>query len=424
MKKIAKKIVVSVLGWQVRRLRNKKNFLIVAVAGSIGKTSTKFAIASVLSQKYKVRLQEGNYNDVVTVPLVFFGKDNPPRLTNPGAWLRILIQNERDLRRPYDFDVVVVELGTDFPGNLAQFKTFIDADMAILTAITPEHMEFFTDLDAVAREELTIADLTKQLIINADLCAKPYLEGLTKQFISYATRQEADYRITGFKYHKPGYDFMVMKNNQEFLKTSHELIAETQLYSVCAAVAVGSELGMVPKEIEAGIRSIKPVSGRMQHLKGINNSIIIDDTYNASPEAMKAALDTVYKLDAPQKVAILGNMNELGTFSEQAHKEIGNYCDPKQLDMVITIGPEANQYLAPAARAKGCDVHEFTNPYQAGSFLKENIKKDALILAKGSQNGVFAEETIKALLANPEDSARLVRQTPRWLKTKQKQFSA
>ncbi|HET7827881.1 MAG TPA: cyanophycin synthetase, partial [Candidatus Saccharimonadales bacterium] len=161
---------------------------------------------------------------------------------------------------------------------------------------------------------------------------------------------------------------------------------------------------------------------RMQILLCVNGSTIIDDSYNASPAAVKLALDYLYEIDSPQKIAVLGNMNELGSFSESAHIEIGKYCDPKQLALVITIGPDANKYLAPSASAMGCKVHEFDSPYTAGEYLKPILQKGAAVLVKGSQNGVFAEETVKLLLANPADVNKLVRQSTDWLKIKQKAF--
>ncbi len=160
---------------------------------------------------------------------------------------------------------------------------------------------------------------------------------------------------------------------------------------------------MTKPAIEKGIASIKPVSGRMQHLEGIKGSIILDDTYNASPEAMRASLDTLYRIKAPQKIAILGNMNELGGYSQREHEAAGKYCDPRELDLVVTIGPDANKYLAPAAEKTGCNVKTFDSPYAAGKYIKEIIEPGAVILAKGSQNKVFAEEAVKQFLASSKD---------------------
>jgi UDP-N-acetylmuramoyl-tripeptide--D-alanyl-D-alanine ligase len=179
---------------------------------------------------------------------------------------------------------------------------------------------------------------------------------------------------------------------------------------------------MTPDQIAKGLANIKPVPGRMQRLRGVEGSLIIDDSYNSSPDAAKLALDYLYSINAPQKIAVLGNMNELGGYSKQAHEEIGSYCDPKQLELVITIGPDANNFLAKAAEAKGCRVERFDNPYKAGDFIRPLVKQGAAILVKGSQNKVFAEEAIKPLLADQADSEKLVRQTPQWLNVKRGAF--
>lgn len=414
---MAKKIVVSILGWQIRRLYKKNNFKVVAVAGSLGKTSTKFAIAKILEQKYRVRKQAGNYNDIVTVPLIFFGEELPS-LLNPFAWLSIFVRNEKELGKNYPYDVVVVEVGTDGPGQIKEYKKYLRADVGVLTAIAPEHMEFFNDLDAVADEELAIVQLTDKLIVNKDFCDQKYLQQLPGQPTTYAVKHPADFQVTDVKFDGFESSFKVKKDGSVFLKASHELIAEPLLYATAAAVAVADELGLSANEILSGLKQIKPVAGRMQRLEGLNGSVILDDTYNASPPAVKAALDTLYRLETAEKIAILGNMNELGNYSETAHKEIGNYCDPKKLDLLIAIGPDAKRFLSPAAKAKGCKVVEFDDPYSAGEYLKPRLQKGTLVLAKGSQNGVFAEETVKLLLANPADAKKLVRQSDYWLKRK------
>jgi UDP-N-acetylmuramoyl-tripeptide--D-alanyl-D-alanine ligase len=157
-------------------------------------------------------------------------------------------------------------------------------------------------------------------------------------------------------------------------------------------------------------------------LPGIKNSTLIDDTYNASPVAAKAALDVLYAGQAPQRIAILGSMNELGGYSPEAHREVGDYCDPSKLNLVVTIGKDANQYLAPAAAVRGCQVATFINPYKAGNYVGEQLQEGAVVLAKGSQNRVFAEEALKVLLANAGDADKLVRQSPYWRSVKAKQF--
>lgn len=422
MKQAFKGIVVQILGRQVRKLRRKHDIKVIAVVGSIGKTSTKLAIAQTLSKTKRVRYQQGNYNDIVSVPLIFFGHEMPS-LLNPFAWLKIFVSNSKQIRASYPYDVVVVELGTDGPGQIAAFQKYLQVDIAVVSAIAPEHMEYFADLSAVAQEEFSVASYSKQLIYNADLVAAEYRTLAPEGAVSYShTDPEADYHLANVFHSANGFEADIKHAGEIFLHFSHEVVSETQLYSVLAAAIVGNELGLKKTEILSGIAVITPVSGRLRRLRGISNSVIIDDTYNASPEAVKAGLQTLYGLETPQRIAILGNMNELGSMSVAAHKEIGELCDPTKLALVITIGPDANAHLAPAATAKGCTVKTFDNPYLAGEYLQSQIQDNAVIFAKGSQNGVFAEETVKLLLADPEDSSKLVRQSDYWLRRKKASF--
>lgn len=419
MKKAAKRLVAGILGWQTRRLRKKNDFKVIAVAGSVGKTSTKLAIARVLSQRFNVQFQDGNYNDTVSVPLIFFDRRSP-RLFNPLAWLAVFIKNEITLFKQYPYDVVVVELGTAHPGELKKFKKYLSAEIGVLTAIAPEHMEYFKDLDSVAKEELTLAELSTLTLINKDMTDAKYL-GVANS-LTYGINNKSDFSLTNITYDNDGCNFEALAGNSKIFEGKHEAFSEPQLYSILAAIAVSYKLGFDAATIQKGLARINPVAGRMRRLNGINGSTIIDDTYNASPEAVKAALKTLYRLNASQKIALLGNMNELGKFSEDAHREIGKLCDPKQLDLVVTLGPDANKYLAEEARKQGCRVQQFDNPYKAGEYLKSQVKADCLILVKGSQNMVFAEEAVKLLLADPADSSKLVRQSPRWLRAKKREI--
>jgi UDP-N-acetylmuramoyl-tripeptide--D-alanyl-D-alanine ligase len=416
MKRLAQNILVRLLGWQVKRLRKKNDMRVVAVAGSIGKTSTKLAIAAVLGPSFRVRFQDGNYNHPVTVPLVFF--DLPlPSLYNPFAWALTLLKIEWQLGQKYPYDVVVVEVGTDFPGNLSQFEQYLQADVGVLTAITPEHMEFFKDLDAVAKEELTIAKLSQKLLVNLDLCDRKYLKKLN--YTGYGVHKKATYQLGGIQRAPEGLDFMVSKDGKVFVAGTLESVVKTQLFSMAAAVAVADMLEVDGPAILASIGGIKPVSGRMQILNGVQHTTILDDTYNASPEAARAALDTLFELDAPQKIALLGNMNELGEYSPIAHEGVGAYCDPAKVDLVVTLGPDANKYLAATAEEAGCRVIRTKTPIEAAKVIKRELKDQAVILVKGSQNKVFAEETVKKLLADPADVAKLVRQSKAWIKKKE-----
>lgn len=416
-KKFGRAIVLAILGSQVRKLLAQNDVRIVAVAGSVGKTSTKFAVAELLEGKLKVRWQKGNYNDPVSVPLVIFGH-TLPGLFNIWAWAQIFASNRRQISN-FGYDVVVLELGTDHTGTLAQFGKYLKVDVGILTAIAPEHMEYFETLDRVAAEELALANFSRELLVNVDLCAEKYHP---KKYTSYGFG-ESDYQVQNYKRSGLKQVFDIVKSNKTKIAANVDLLSKNQIYGAVAAAAVAEKLGFDVPETEQALRHIVPAEGRLNPLAGVLGSTILDDTYNSAPEAAVAALDTLYELKAPQKIAILGSMNELGDFSRQAHEQVGEYCDPKKLDLVVSVGADAKKWLAPAAKNAGCKVESFDDPVSAGKFVRKKLKSKALILAKGSQNGVFLEEAVKLLLADNTDEKSLVRQSKYWLSVKKDLFS-
>lgn len=409
------------MGWQVRRLRRRNNFKIIGVVGSIGKTSTKLAIAQVLEGNVRTRYQKGNYNDIVSVPLVFFGQEMPS-LWNVFSWLKIVFQNEIQIHSKYPFDVVVVELGTDAPGQIGQFRKYLHLDVAVLTAVTPEHMEFFGSIENVAEEEWSVSFFSDVVFANKDLCRVIPENIEHRKVVFYGTDFGSTYKIENVSRTKDGFSFDISYNGEKVMKVLHNAFSEVQLYSLDAAIALAREFKISDEKIKKSLDKIQSFNGRMQKLKGIKNSLIIDDTYNASPHAVKMALDSLYTQPAAQRIVILGMMNELGNTSKKEHEKVGKYCDPKFLNLVVTVGKDANLFLSPAARENGCEVYEAKNSVEAGDFVAGKIKEGAVILAKGSQNGVFAEEALKPLLADKADISKLVRQDKEWMNKKHLTF--
>lgn len=417
-KKLGKRIVSNILESQVKALRRKHDFTVIAVAGSVGKTSTKLAIAELLGQRYRVLHQAGNYNDRVTVPLVIFEQPEPS-IFNLFGWLKAFGDNAARVHQPFPYDIVVVELGTDGPGQLERFA-YLKPDIGVLTGVAAEHMEYFKTLDAVAMEELTLFEFSKRMLVNADDIAGKYLGG--REFGEYSTLTNVarNYFAHPEKQSLKGQTLHIEFPSGSFEATVQYLGHQGAKFAVAAA-AVADMIGMSQEDIAKGLERLRPFAGRMQVLEGIENSVIVDDTYNASPVSAKAALDVLYREHgAPQRIAVLGRMNELGDYAEEAHVEVGEYCDPEKLAMVVTVGDQAERWLAPAAKKKGCEVHSFRHPVDAGRFVAAHMKKGAIVLVKGSQNGVFAEEAVKQLLAHPADSERLVRQSNYWLRRKAK----
>ena len=426
MQTMLKTFITALLEIQAKRLLKKARPKIVAVTGSVGKTSTKLGIATVLSEKYKVLAHYGSYNTPIALPMAMFDMHLPLKLRNPFSWIAVFRAMSKKLKEPYPYQVLVLELGADAPGDIAYFKKYIHPDIAVVTAVAEEHMLNFGTLDAVAQEELTITHFAGLSLINRDdidtAYAKYVPEGISLD--TYGTSGVAEYHFLTDTY-EPGKGFVGTFVSPEYKqqKLTLQVLGEHNIRTAVAAGAVGIKMGLSAEQVVAGMQKIKPVNGRMNLLRGLNATTIIDDTYNSSPIAAIAALQTLYTFPAKQRIAILGSMNELGAYTKEAHERVGKACDAGLLDWVITIGDDARNYLAPAAEKNGCRVRSFDSPYDAGACVHQLMEPGAVILAKGSQNRVFTEEAVKVLLHSTEEEKYLVRQTPDWLAIKEKQFS-
>jgi UDP-N-acetylmuramoyl-tripeptide--D-alanyl-D-alanine ligase len=398
---------------------------LVVVAGSVGKTSTKRAIATLLTQRYRVALHEGNHNTAMSVPVAILGIEYPGNIKSIGAWLSVFAAARRRIKEPAGVDVIIAEIGTDHPGDIAHFGTYLRPHVGVVTAITPEHMEFFESMEAVAQEELTAANFSQLAIINRDDIEGRFATFLTNTNVdTYGTTGLAEFRFETQDFTiEDGYVGSVITPtfDQPFPATI-KVVGEHSLRPAMGAVAVAAKLGLTSPEIATGLALLRPVPGRMNILRGIENTIIIDDTYNSSPLAASSALQSLYSLQAPERIAILGSMNELGSMSAVEHEKLGLMCDPNMLSWVITIGEEAEKYLAPAARKRGCQVKSFKSAIEAGGFARSVVEEGAAILAKGSQGDIYAEEAVKILCVMSED-VELVRQSPEWMEIKTKFFS-
>lgn len=421
-----KDFLLALVEFQTRRFLKRHKPKVVVVAGSVGKTSTKLAIATVLGVRYKVLFQEGNYNVDISVPMTIFDLPMPPleKLRSPFTWLLQLWYMERKIHTPFPFDIILLELGTDHPGDIAHFKKYLHPDIAVVTAVAPEHMEHFKTLDAVAQEELLVANFSSLAVINRDDIDESFAKYMNNSNVdTYGTSGVAEYHYLVDDF-EAGKGFVGKFVSPEFGEQPVvlRLAGEHNVKAAVAAGVVGVKMGLSAKEIVTGLEAVRPVKGRMNILRGLLDSTIIDDTYNSSPTAAVAALQTLYLFPSKQKIAILGSMNELGDFSQKAHEQVGGVCDPTLLEWVVTIGEEAERYLAPAAAKKGCQVRSFRSPYEAGAFVHSVLAPKATVLAKGSQNGVFAEEAVKVLLHNTEEESQLVRQGDEWIAKKEAQF--
>jgi UDP-N-acetylmuramoyl-tripeptide--D-alanyl-D-alanine ligase len=328
---------------------------------------------------------------------------------------------KKRIKSPTDVDIIVQELGTDRIGQIPRFGKYLHPDIAIVTAVSPEHMEYFKTMDNVAAEELSVVNYSKQAVINRDDIDGEYVKFVNNQSIStYGTKPPAEYHFISGDYivgegHK---GFLAMPESPEKIEVILNVIGEHSQRPAVAAAAVAAKLGMNTAEISSGLAKVQALPGRMNVLRGVKDSMIIDDSYNSSPLAVASALRELYKISAPQKIAVLGSMNELGEMSASEHKKLGELCDPSQLAWVVTVGDEAEKYTAPAARAKGCQVKSFHDAISAGGFVNGVLDTNAAILFKGSEGKIYLEEAIKVILHSSEEQESLVRQSPDWLKRK------
>jgi len=211
---------------------------------------------------------------------------------------------------------------------------YIQPDIAIITSVAPEHMEFFKNMDTVAHEELSISQVAKKTIFNLHDIDEKYHNLIVGNRVSYGD-ESADV----FLEIKKTTDTGCVVNLRRSEETSQNINS-----SITGAAAAGLACGMNIEEVAAALTKIRPVSGRMNILRGIRGCTLLDDTYNASPIAMENSLKTLYSISVNHKIAVLGDMNELGETSELEHKKIGEICDPKQLELLVTVGKLAKKH--------------------------------------------------------------------------------
>lgn len=412
-----KNLITKLLINRTKKYLAKTNPKVIAVAGSIGKTTVTQATATILSAKYKVKATHANYNTDLGVILTIFDQQIQ---TNPLKWAFTVAKIWQMSKGRPKHDVYVLELGTDNLGDMKKFA-YLKPKLGIITAIAPEHMEFFKDMSEVAKEELALTSFTGRTILGQDVAdewLEKYAEGEVIKTGEGTNTTLESHRLTSTG------SRVTIKLDGRKMEFSSSYVAEHLLRNLLMPALIAKEMGLTSKEIKTGLEKVVPLPGRMQLLKGLSGSTIIDDTYNSSPDAVKGALNVLYKYPAERKIVLLGMMNELGATSTHHHKEIGKYCEPHKLDLVVTLGEDANTYSAEEAEKRGCKVVRAKSALHAAEIIKNELTPSTVLLAKGSQNGVYAEEAVKLLLEKPEDSEKLVRQTGYWPKKKQKYFAS
>lgn len=417
------KFVALALDHYVRKVRKNTNTKVIAVTGTIGKTSAKVAISQLLKDKYTLHIEEQNHNSDRGIRINFFGLDFPDKSRQLVRWVPVILKI-RKLSKNFPFDVVVIEMAESRHKSLQSFIAEIKPDIGVITSVSPAHMSYFKTLDNVVKATWGLVSLCKVVIYNSDFAKLKELAKDQKNTIGYSLTN-ADISLSNIIRSKDYYYQATLKIGSSKKTVKTNFIAKQSLYSMLAAAATASQLGWSIDEIVKSTTNIRPVPGRMRLLKGKQNSTIIDDCFNASPIAMKAAIDA-FKDFKGYKIAVIGSMNELGSESQKAHEEIGKQV-ASVADVLITVGSEAKRYIATSAIKNGMNknsVYSFAKSKQLNKVLNKVIKPNSILLFKGSQGGIYLEEAIKFVLAEDMNADKLlIRQKNEWLRRKNGYFA-
>ena len=361
---------------------------IVGITGSAGKTSTLLATEAALTPNFRVKTNYGG-NSESGIPLNILGFKNPD--FSLLSWLKIAILTPFKLLTNWKiYDIYLLEMGIDSaksPKNMSYLLSIVKPDIGIFLNVTSVHLENFSSLDKIAEEKAKLVNTAKIAIINKS-------DPLVKKY----TKNKNTLAIMPLKIDIPNF----------FLPDIYNI-------SLGAALAVAKTINL---ETSIAIDNLKNnfqlPPGRSSILKGLNNSTLIDSSYNSSPLATAEMLNFLSSYPSP-KIALLGDMRELGAASELAHQNLYKTA-LKSADQIISVGPETSRYFGPKAK-------KFLYWWQAADYLKNNLPENSTILIKGSQNTIFLEELVKELIPTNKlkyylTNQLICRQSPYWLKTK------
>lgn len=419
-----RKLLEKMLSLMARAVLRKHRPFIVGITGSVGKSSTKEAIALVLSGSYNVRKSEGNYNNEIGIPLTIIGaKSGGGSLVGwVGVCFRWLWVMVFPSRYP---EMLVLEMGIDRPGDMERLMRFVPLQIAVVTNIGASHLEFFGSIANIAKEKSRIVCGLPEggfAVLNAD--DKRVLKMREKtdaKTITYGFDGDAQMRADNLLFHRDakrveGFSFKLNYDGKSIPVRLPKIVAKYHIGSVLAAAAVGVALKMNLVEIAGALEAFEPLPGRLRLLPGRNAMILLDDTYNASPASTEAALSVVQELIAPRKVVILGDMLELGVDTEETHRKLADRVVASGAHVAILAGQHMRA-LYDELLARGFSrkyVLWLPDPLSARQIILDTVRPEDLILIKGSQ-GMRMEKITEILLAEPKDRAVLLcRQTPSW----------
>lgn len=432
-----KKILYIKLKYLAQLILARYQPKIISITGSVGKTSTKEACEAVLKPHFKTRATYKNFNNEIGVPLSIIGVKKAPAKSIIN-WVSIFCKALtllffKDKKYP---EILILEMGIDRPGDMDYLISIAPPDIAIVTGVSSSHLEYFDKLENIKEEKAKLVKALKKektAILNYDNEHSRAMNQISKaKVISYGLEAGADLRaedlIFNFeRYYNEDIDFnkiqgISFKLNWQGSTVPAKIpnaISFSAVYASLAAINCALSLGLNLVEAQEGLSNFKMPKGRMNLIKGIKNSYIIDDTYNSSPTSALTALNLIeqMKFKDSRKVIVMGEMLELGAYTEEGHHEVGEKLAKINPALLIVVGEKARDIIRGAKYAgfNESKCFYFNESVEAGKFVQEKIKENDLILIKGSQ-GVRMEKIVKEIMFNPlQAKDTLVRQEENWL---------
>lgn len=437
-----KTVVIRMLKWEAQSALRHHAPFIIAVTGSVGKTTTKDLIAAVLERSTSLRKSMKSFNSEIGIPLSVLGLPNA--WSSPIRWAENLWNGYREAGGNGFPKTLVLEVGADHPGDIGSVVEWLKPDITVVTRLPdrPVHVEFFSSPEEVRQEKAKLVSALKPngiFVGNGDDAAVLGLRNRTSaRMITYgkgpgcalrSPSSEILYEIAPDTKRKipVGMGFRVDWAGGSYPMRLRGVVGEQGVMAALAALAVGAARNVSILEMIDTLGEFTFPPGRMRIIPGKNHSTLIDDTYNASPVAMAEAIETLARIDvsgpagAARRIAVLGDMLELGTFSEEEHRKIGKLVALRKIDILVAVGKRA-EWIAEAAREEGLPrgaIYHCTNALEAGEWVSARIEAGDVVLLKGSQgsgeNTIRVERATRALMAEPDRAGELlVRQEDAW----------
>ncbi len=341
-----------------RHMRLRKEIPVIGVTGSNGKTTTKELIATILGTGYRVLKNIGNLNNHIGLPLSLTGiKDTD--------------------------EIVVLEMGASGPCEIKELCEIAVPNYGVLTNISQAHLEGFKDLETIRNTKLELLDYISVAVVNADdpfLMEGIYEFGFKGRLVRYGIKNPTDIRATDIRLYEKGSSFILHTGENRSIEVHPRISGIFNIYNLLAASSVGYLFNIDLLNIKNAIDSFTGLPMRLE-FKELDGIKVISDVYNANPASMEEAIKELVRIKKGRTIAVLGDMLELGSFEEEAHRRLGKFMSGFQIDIFIAVGP----LMAFAALEFQGDVHMLQSADAAGRLLKDICRKGDTVLIKGSR---------------------------------------